>query len=68
VPILPPEPEIVYIELPAPEPVTVIEEKDNAVLTVIIAFVILILFIALNLFMYKRCIARYKNRIQVLEA
>ena len=74
-PVAPVEPEIVYIEVekiiqaPAPEPitntVTVVEEreKDNTVLIVIIAGVMLVLFVAMNAILCRRCIGKYKNRI-----
>jgi len=70
IPVIAVEPQIVYIEKEAPEPITIIEEKEknNTVLIVVIALVILVLFFAMNAFLCKRCIGKYKNRIQILEA
>ena len=68
VPIVPPKPNIVYIELPpivkeVKVEVEVEKEKDNTTLIVVLIVVPLVILFAVNVVLCKFCICRYKNRV-----
>ena len=68
VPIVPPKPNIVYIELPAKVKevrveVEVEKEKDSTTLIVVLIVVPLVLFCIVNVLLCRFYIRRYKNRV-----